>query len=232
MEYLKFDNYDSLSNSIADDLINLVKSKSNRVICLPSGDSPKGVFWRLCKYEEEHIGFFANTVFVGLDEWLGMNRDDEGSCQYHIFNDILSKINFKKVIEFNAKAENPEKECISMDKMIKELGGIDYMLLGVGVNGHLGLNEPNSSFENYSWVCDLSKTTKEVAQKYFSNKTSLDRGITLGIKSILETKKVVVIACGERKKDIISVLKNTGISEEIPISALKLHTNSYIYTDF
>ncbi len=232
MEFKTLENYAELSEFTAKEIIEQIKQKPSTVLCLPSGDSPKGVFKILIDYAKSNPDFFSSATFVGLDEWVGMDKNDDGSCQYYIYNEVLKHINFKEVIEFNAKATDLNAECAKMDKVIEDLGGIDYMLLGVGMNGHLGLNEPMCSFENKSWVSELSETTKVVAQKYFDSETVLEKGITLGIKSILETKNVVVIASGEKKKPIIEKLKESEVDSNIPITALKLHNNSRIYTDF
>ena len=105
------------------------------------------------------------------------------------------------------------------------------MLLGAGMNGHLGLNEPGTSFDLYSHIVNLDETTKVVGQKYFSGKVNLTAGITLGIKYIMETKTVILQLNGTRKADVVRKLIDSEVTTAFPASALKAHANSFLLLD-
>ena len=141
------------------------------------------------------------------------------------------KLGADQVIEFNAKAEDLENECKKMDDFIKSNGGLDLVVLGVGMNGHLGLNEPGVSFDNYSHVVELSENTKKVAQKYFDTERELEKGITIGIKHFLEAKKEILVVSGEKKADIVKKLVEEEVNENVPATSAKLHKNSFLLID-
>ncbi len=104
-------------------------------------------------------------------------------------------------------------------------------MVGIGMNGHLGLNEPGTSFDTYAHVSELEEVTASVGQKYFQSETPLTQGITVGLKHFLEAKIAIVIANGEKKKAIIGRVLDEPVSERLPASALKLHPNSYLWVD-
>ena len=162
-----------------------------------------------------------------------MDKDDYGSCQDYMEKYLFGKLNLgaNQVIEFNAKAEDLDKECKRMDDFILSNGGLDLVVLGVGMNGHLGLNEPNVSFDNYSHTVELSENTKKVAQKYFNSEKQLEKGITIGIKHFLEAKKEILVISGEKKADIVKKLIEEEVSEAIPATSAKMHKNSILIID-
>jgi glucosamine-6-phosphate isomerase len=171
--------------------------------------------------------------FVGLDEWIGMDKTMEGSCQHYIYSNFFNPLNIaeERITVFNARATDPEKECRRMDNFIFSNGTIDLALVGVGVNGHIGLNEPGTSFDLYCHHAELEETTKQVAQKYFTEDKILTRGITLGLKHILESKTVVVVANGAKKTGIIKKIIHGPVTEYVPGSALQKHTSCHFFLD-
>jgi glucosamine-6-phosphate isomerase len=132
---------------------------------------------------------------------------------------------------FDGEASDLMKECFKTDNFLKENGPIDMMLLGAGMNGHLGLNEPGTSFDLYSHIVYLDETTKIVGQKYFSGKVNLTAGITLGIKYIMESKTVILQLNGRRKAEVVKRLDESEVSDAFPASALKSHPNSFLLLD-
>lgn len=201
MQLKVYKDYQQLSEQTANELISLLKQKTNAVICLASGDTPR----LTCKlFAEKAIKEKVDTskfTFIGLDEWVGIPPTNEGSCR-HFFESLLIsplKLSASQVSLFDAQVENLDAECKKMDKVIAEKGGIDLMIVGIGMNGHIGFNEPGVSFDNYAHVIDLEETTITVGQKYFKGATVLKQGITLGFKHLMNSKKVIVIANGSKK---------------------------------
>ena len=233
MEIIKTKDYKELSEYAGKIILEEIKSEKHTLICLASGDTPHGAYTYVADALKDEDLSKYNFVFVGLDEWAGMDKDDKGSCQDYMQRDLFGKLNLApgQLVEFNAKADNLEEECRKMDDFIKENGGLDLVILGVGMNGHLGLNEPGTDFDMYSHVVDLSDNTKEVAKKYFDSEKKLEKGITLGIKHFLEAKKEVLIISGSRKADIAKKLINGEVSAEIPATSAKLHKNSCLILD-
>jgi glucosamine-6-phosphate isomerase len=147
----------------------------------------------------------------------------------HLFDHIdYSEENF---CFFDGESSDLAKECSKTDNFIKKYGPIDMILLGAGMNGHLGLNEPGTSFDLYSHIVNLDETTKIVGQKYFSGKVELTAGITLGIKYIMEANTVILQMNGNRKAEVAKKMIDSKISPAFPASAIKSHPNSFLLLD-
>ena len=233
MEIIKTKDYKELSEYAGKIILDEIKSEKKTLICLASGDTPLGTSTYVADALKGEDLSKYNFVFVGLDEWVGMDKNDKGSCQDYMQRDLFGKLNLAQgqLVEFNAKSDNLEEECRKMDAFIKENGGLDLVILGVGMNGHLGLNEPGTSFDKYSHVVELSDNTKEVAKKYFDTERKLEKGITLGIKHFLEAKKEVLIISGSKKADIAKKVAEGEVSENIPATSAKLNKNSCLILD-
>jgi glucosamine-6-phosphate isomerase len=132
---------------------------------------------------------------------------------------------------FNAMADDLTAECLKMDEHIKEAGGIDILLVGIGMNGHIGFNEPGTSFDSFCHVALLDETTKTVGQKYFKEQIELNKGITIGLGHLLTAKKVFLQANGIKKAEVIKQTVEGTITEDFPASIMQQHTNGFILVD-
>ncbi|HZB12304.1 MAG TPA: glucosamine-6-phosphate deaminase [Chryseolinea sp.] len=227
------EDYDQLSAVAASEIIQLVKQKSNAVICLASGDTPKLTYSLMAKIAKDESVDFTRCTFIGLDEWMGIPPDNEGSCHYFFQNLVFKPLNISsdQFHLFDAHSANTEDECRKMDTVIADKGGIDLMVVGIGMNGHIGFNEPAESFSQYSHVVELNESTKTVGQKYFHQETTLSKGITLGLNHLLESKKVILIANGIKKADVIRKALKGKITPHLPASILRNHSNSLVIVD-
>ncbi len=233
MKLSVFSNYRLLSENASDKIIDLVKNKPTAVLCLASGDTPRLCYQLLVeKGIAANIDFSAIT-FIGLDEWVGIPPTNEGSCHYFFDNLLLKQLNFSpcNIHLFDGMSVNLKGECEKMDQLLKEKAGIDLMLVGVGMNGHIGFNEPGISFNNYSHLVELDNTTASVGQKYFKVPTTLKYGITIGLKHLLETPKVLMLASGFKKAPVIKNALEEEISEQMPASIIRTHPNSEVMLD-
>ncbi|HYJ38188.1 MAG TPA: glucosamine-6-phosphate deaminase, partial [Chitinophagaceae bacterium] len=227
MKLRVFPNYQALSAQAADEIISLVKDKPKAVLCLASGDTPR----LTCKLLAERAILekvdFRNATFIGLDEWVGIPPENKGSCHYFFKQLLLGPMRFSKdqVHLFDALSTHLQKECREMDEFILSRGGIDLMLVGIGMNGHIGFNEPGSSFDNYSHVADLDETTVRVGQKYFSGPMELEKGITIGLKHLMESRKLILMANGINKAGVISKATEGTVNATFPASVVQLHAN-------
>ena len=147
----------------------------------------------------------------------------------HLFDHI--DYSAENLCFFDGETAHPEKECLKTDDFIRTNGPIDLVLLGVGMNGHLGLNEPGSSFDSYSHIVELDEVTREVGKKYFQGEVRLNAGITLGLKSIMEASSVILQLNGIRKSRIYERLMNCEITPDFPVSILKSHPNALLLLD-
>lgn len=225
-----FPNYDALSEATANIIIDVLKQKPDAVICIASGDTPMGVCKFLAKADPQ---LFTECTFVGLDEWVGMDENDEGSCKYGVYQNLFIPLNLptKRIQYFDAKADDLEAECAKINDFIASRGGLDVMLVGVGMNGHIALNEPNTPFGIYAHVSDLEEITKEVGQKYFTKPTILTQGITLGLAHLQEAKLPILIANGQRKAPVIKKALTESITEQFPASIFQKIEHSLVVLD-
>ena len=229
----KYNDYQSMSLAAADRVIALLAEKPTAVICLPSGSTPKGMFEELVSAHRSGKTDFSKCTFIGLDEWLGLGAADDGSCRELLDKDFLNPIGFRveQITFFDGLTKDPETECAGINEAIAGVGGLDLIMLGVGMNGHLALNEPGTPFDIYAHVSDLDPVTVEVGQKYFKKSTPLSKGITVGIRHILEAKKAILIASGSGKAPVIQRALSLQVTVDFPASVLQLHKNSEFILD-
>ncbi len=222
-----FEDSTEASRYCAGTLLKIIKNKPGALICLAAGHTSLELFDILKESSSNGSADFSNVSVVGLDEWVGLSGSDDGSCENFLRRNIYDHINIKKenIRLFDGKAADLENECRDIDRFIEELGGIDYMFLGLGMNGHLALNEPGTDPEKRSHVVKLDTVTKKVAVKYFKEAPDISYGITLGIKSILESKKVQLLITGKKKREIVKRMFSMGKSNTLPGTLLKGHGN-------
>lgn len=228
-----YSNYDELSRKTADFIADFVNKKPDAVLCFPAGHTSLDTFKHLVEYADKGQVDFSRCKFAGLDEWLGLDKNDESNCRSFMYKNLFNPLNISEsnIVFFDTDAENLELECKRIDNFIFQNGPIDLMLLGVGMNGHLGFNEPGVSPDLYSHVVELDPVTKTVGQKYFDRPVKLEKGITLGLKHVMESKTVILQASGKNKAEIIKKAIEGEVTVDIPASILKTHTNSYIFLD-
>ena len=231
MNYQVFADYDALSEQAAQTILALVRQKPDAVICVASGETPLGTFQRVVANAQ--AGDFDRVTFVALDEWAGIAPDNAGSCRHYIEQPLIKplKIPAERVSFFDGLATDLAAECARVNRFIAERGGLDLIIVGIGVNGHIGLNEPGSAFDLYAHVSELEAVTTTVGQKYFVGQTTLTQGITLGLRHFLEAKTAIVIANGSRKQAIIGRVLHESVSEALPASVLKQHPNAFLWVD-
>jgi len=222
-----------MSRAAADLIVNQVRQKPASVLCFPSGDSPVGVFNYLIEDALAGKVDFSSCYFVGLDEWVGLGKGDDGSCTRSLCDTFFSPLNINPghVRFFDAKAADLDEACRQMNDFIKEKGPLDIMMVGIGMNGHIGLNEPGTDFNLYAHHAPLAQITIDVGQKYFKRQTALHEGITLGLKHLQEAKIALLIASGEKKAGIIAQALEAKITEQMPASIFQTLRNGYVLLD-
>lgn len=217
MEVKIYSDYDQLSKAVANLIKEVIVKKKYPLICIASGHTPVGVFKYLLQDIQAKAIDISRCTFVSLDEWVGIDPKDPGSCLAMLKRDFFDQVKLEpnQVVAFDVKADL-EKECKRINDLIASHGGLDVMLVGLGTNGHIGMNEPGTSFDLYAHVGELADETKEVGQKYFTQATSLGNGITLGLRHLKEAKLPIVMANGEKKAAIIEKMLSTQPTEQIP----------------
>lgn len=233
MEIKTFDTPEQSAKHTAGIIINTITQKPDAVLCLATGHSPILTYQYLVEEVTQHKIDVSSVHFVGLDEWVGVERTNPGSCYHflhqHLFDPL--KIKHTNIHLFDGLAKPIKKECKMMNETIDKLGGIDLMLVGIGMNGHIGFNEPGTDENLKAHVISLDKITIQVSRKYFPDDTPLKKGITQGIQSMLESKQAILVANGEAKAEIIKQTAEGPISMNIPASMLRKHINAHIILD-
>ena len=216
--------YDDISNEI----IRLVNTKTNPVLGLATGSSPIGIYDKLVDSYNKGLVSFKNTKTFNLDEYIGLDEDDKSSYRYYMNHYLFNKIDVDLQNTYLPSISN----YLNYDEMIEKSGGIDIMILGIGSNGHIGFNEPGTSFDSLTHITKLSESTRIDNSRLFENINDVPReAITMGIKSIMRSKKIILLVVGKNKRAILEKLKSGMIDESIPASILNKHNNVDVYID-
>lgn len=227
-------NYQELSKKAANMIASQIILKPNSVLGLATGATPIGTYSELVRlYREETISFFDITTF-NLDEYYGLDIDNKQSYSYFMKEHLFNHINIKKenIHIPNGKAQDVFLECRSYEAAIKDAGGIDMQLLGIGRNGHIGFNEPDVKFEAMTHLVTLDEDTIRVNSRFFDDKEQVPRqAISMGIKTIMHSRKILLLASGIEKADTIYEMINGKITPELPASVLQLHPDVTVILD-
>ena len=222
-----------LSLQAAQLVIGQIREKPNAVLCLAAGETQVILYKMLSRLLPEQGIDFSEVHFVGLDEWVGIAPDNSGSCQSLLRKNLLTPLGIKEthIHFFDALATDLSGECRKMEALIKKLGGIDLMCVGIGMNGHIGFNEPGTSPALRCHVATLDHTTQTVGQKYFQENTQLISGITFGMAHLMEAQGVILMANQQKKAAIIKKALAGTVTEQVPASLIQNHPNAIILID-
>lgn len=231
MKIVIAENYAELSEKATNDLLQIVKDKQAPVVCTASGDSPAGMYKVLVNKVSRNEANVNGWYLLGLDEWGGMNGDNEGSCRWHLNNQLFHPLQpaDDHIVFFDGKADL-ENECARIENFIGQ-HGIDVSIVGLGMNGHIGMNEPGTPVSSRTHISELDPLTAQVGQKYFKTATELKNGITLGIASLLESKHIFLVVSGSKKAAIVKEMLEGPVSEDVPATLFLNHANLTIYLD-
>ena len=226
MNYIEVETYEELSRKAAAIIAAQVISKPESVLGLATGSSPLGTYACLVKAYENKDLDFSKVTSVNLDEYVGLTGENDQSYRYFMNTNLFSKINIRKECTFvpNGCADDVKKECRENDERIESLGGIDIQLLGIGLDGHIGFNEPDEVFTKETHLVDLDPSTIEANARFFPSADDVPKqAVTMGMGGIMNAKKVLLIANGKNKEEIIKKAFFGPITPKIPASILQLH---------
>ncbi len=226
MNYIEVETYEELSRRAAEIIAQQIISKPDSVLGLATGSTPLGTYDFLVKAYENKDLDFSRVTSVNLDEYVGLAGDNDQSYRYFMDTNLFSKINIKKENTFvpDGCAEDIKKECIEYDERIENLGGIDIQLLGIGLDGHIGFNEPDEVFTKETHLVDLDPSTIEANARFFASKEEVPKtAVTMGMGGIMSAKKILLIANGKNKEDIVKKAFLGPITPKVPASILQLH---------
>lgn len=235
MRVIVLDNALEISVQAADMIVKQIEKNRGSVIGFATGASPVETYKRIIeKYENGEVSLKHITTF-NLDEYVGLSRDNVNSYFYFMKENLFGKtdVNFDKVNFLSGMAENTEEECERYYNRIKECGGIDMQLLGIGTNGHIGFNEPGDKFADRPFAVKLTQSTIDSNRKYFEavGDTMPEYALTMGIGDIMRSRKIILIATGESKAKAVKALVEGEVTSECPASILRLHADVTVFLD-
>ncbi len=235
MKFIAVNSYDRLSRDAANIISAQVILKPDSVLGLATGSSPEGTYAQLIKWYQKGDIDFSEVITVNLDEYVGLKGDHPQSYRRFMQEKLFDHINIKPENTFvpNGIADDLGKECAEYDACIKNLGGIDLQLLGIGIDGHIGFNEPSDAFDKSTHVVDLHGSTIKANARFFESELAVPKqAITMGMVSIMQAKKILLIANGQQKKDILKKAFEGPITPTLPASLLQLHPDvTVIYSE-
>ncbi|EKY25604.1 glucosamine-6-phosphate deaminase [Clostridium celatum] len=234
MKLIVVENYEELSKVAAQEYANVIKENPKAVLGLATGGSPIGMYKELIKMYENKELDFSNVTTVNLDEYVGLNPEHEQSYRHFMNENLFKHINvdITKTFVPNGLAEDLAAQCKEYDEKIKELGGIDVQLLGIGNNGHIAFNEPDTELSAGTHVISLTQNTIEANARFFDNIDDVPKtAITMGVGGIMKAKKIILIASGESKAEAIKGIFSGKITTENPASMLQMHRDAVVIVD-
>jgi glucosamine-6-phosphate isomerase len=224
-----------LSARAADRVCAQLRDKPDSLLCIAAGHSSLGVFQELSRRAQVGEADFSRAGFVAMDEWLGMNETDSGSCGDFLRQNFLSQVNIpaRRVRLVDGRTQDIARECQALGEFITAEGGIDFLILGMGMNGHLALNEPGTDFSLSVHATALDSVTQRIGQKYFDPARSapqLTGGLTIGIAD-MAARQVLLLVNGAKKAPILKEVLESPVTTRLPATALKEMPQAALWCD-
>lgn len=227
-------NYEELSKEAAGIIREGIQKKPNIVLGLPTGSSPLGCYGELIRMHKEEELDFSQVVTFNLDEYLGLPPDHPQSYNYFMYENFFNHVNVnnKNINIPDGMTKNVEALSIKYEESIKEAGGIDIQLLGIGSDGHIAFNEPGTPLDSRTHMAELAESTIKDNSRFFGKEEMVPKfAITMGVQTIFEAKKIILLASGENKAEAVAKSIEGQITSHITASALQKHPDAIIILD-
>ena len=234
MKIYKAKDYKDMSRKAANIISAQVIMKPNCVLGLATGSTPIGTYDQLVEWYNKGDLDFSEVTTVNLDEYKGLPRTNDQSYYYFMHQHLFDRVNIDpdRTNVPNGMEPDAEKECGRYEGLIRSLGGVDLQLLGLGHNGHIGFNEPGEAFEKETHCVDLTESTIEANKRFFASADDVPKqAYTMGIKTIMQAKKILIVVNGENKADIVERAFFGPVTPEVPASILQLHNDVTLVGD-
>lgn len=226
--------YQDVSRKAANIMSAQIIMKPDAVLGLATGSTPVGMYAQLAEWYRKGDLDFSKVTTVNLDEYKGLSGDNDQSYRYFMNHNFFSHINIPMERTFvpNGLEKNSDAACAAYNEIIRSCGGIDLQLLGLGHNGHIGFNEPGEAFEKETHCVDLTESTIEANKRFFEKEEDVPRqAYTMGIKNIMQARKILLVVSGEDKADILAQVLEGPITPQVPASILQLHNDVTVVAD-
>ena len=227
-------NYDEMSRIAANVLSAQVTMKPDCVLGLATGSTPIGTYKVLIERCANGDLDFSKVKSINLDEYVGLSGEHDQSYRYFMNNNLFNHINIDKANTNvpNGLAEDVDAECERYNNVINTLGPIDIQVLGMGHNGHIGFNEPDDHFPLETHKVDLAQSTIDANARFFASADEVPRqALTMGIKTIMQAKKVLVVVSGKDKAEIVKKAFTGPVTPQVPASILQMHSDVILVAD-
>ena len=234
MRIIKVEDYYLMSRMTANIISAQIIMKPKCVIGLATGSTPIGTYKQLIQWYQKGDLDFSEVTTINLDEYKGLSPDNPQSYRYFMNTNFFDHININKEKTYvpNGLELDSEKACREYNDIIRNSGGVDLQLLGLGNNGHIGFNEPNEAFEKETHCIKLSESTVQANSRFFETIDEVPKeAYTMGIKSIMQAKKIVVIVSGKQKAEIVKEAFFGPVTPKVPASVLQLHNDVTLIGD-
>jgi len=228
------EDYNAMSRKAANILSAQLILKPESVLGLATGSSPVGMYRQLIEGCKRGDLDFSGVKTVNLDEYVGLDPAHEQSYRHFMNTNLFNEVNIDPANTNvpNGLAADLEAECARYNEVIRSMGGIDVQVLGIGHDGHIGFNEPSEVFEAETHVVDLTQQTIEANARFFATADDVPRqALTMGIKSIMEAKQILMVISGADKAEIVKAAFGGPITPQVPASILQLHPNVILVAD-
>ena len=223
-----------MSKKAAEFIAKQLKDKPSSILCFATGSTPIGTYDELIKMNKDGRADFSRVFTFNLDEYYGLADDHPQSYHYFMSQHLFKHVNIKKGKSLipDGKVKNIEEYCRHYEWEIKQKGGIDLQLLGLGSDGHIGFNEPGSSLGSRTRLKSLDEQTVKDNARFFNSEKDVPRYVlTMGIGTIMEARKILFLVSGENKADILQKVVEGPVTSMSPASALQMHPNTILIVD-
>lgn len=234
MNIIRAKDYQDMSRKAANIISAQIIMKPDCVLGLATGSSPVGTYKQLIEWYNKGDLDFSKVTTINLDEYKGLGPDNDQSYRYFMNTNLFDHVNIDKSRTFvpDGLEPDPQKACAAYNEIIRSHGGIDLQLLGLGRNGHIGFNEPGAAFEKETHCVDLTESTIEANKRFFACEEDVPKqAYTMGIKNIMQAKKILLIAGGEEKAEALRNSLYGPITPSVPASILQLHNDVTVIAD-
>lgn len=234
MKIIRTENYEDMSRKAANIISAQIIMKPQSVLGLATGSTPVGLYRNLVRWYQKGDLDFSQITSVNLDEYKGLDRENEQSYYYFMNDNLFRHVNINKERTFLPDGMEPDsgKACAAYNEIIDSVGGIDLQLLGLGHNGHIGFNEPSDVFEQETHCVDLTESTIQANRRFFDSYEAVPRqAYTMGIGNIMHARKVLVVVSGRDKAGIVKEAFFGPVTPGVPASILQFHPDVTVVAD-
>lgn len=227
------DTPEAIAQKAAQQYAELLADTPNAVLGFATGSTPLGLYAELIRKNEAGEISFKGVTSFNLDEYVGLDPAHEQSYRYFMEHNLFNHIDIDLAATHVPSGLDTSDEALAgYDASIAAAGGLDLQLLGIGINGHIGFNEPGTPLESLTHVVELTESTREANKRFFASIDEVPtHAATMGIKTVMNARRIMLIATGESKADAIAATVNGPVTADVPASVLQLHPNVEIYLD-